>query len=47
MQIIGNKKTRPSKVSEGYLYPEQVFPFHKYGPLNSRIYITISNVLLS
>ena len=26
MQIIGNKKTRPSKVSEGYL-PEQVFPF--------------------
>lgn len=46
MQIIGNKKTRPSKVSEGYLYLSKSF-LHKYGPLNSRIYITISNVLLS
>ncbi len=25
MQIIGNKKTRPSKVSEGYLYLSKSF----------------------
>lgn len=27
MQIIGNKKTRPSKVSEGYLYLSKSFLF--------------------